>query len=201
MESIPAEIAATLVAVVDRLRRAVLLLDDGRRVLFANLAGRRMLAEGDAFRESDGRLEIISPLRMKRLLEYLDGERAGAPDPKQLLLKLERASGQPAYRMQLRRLEPGSCRGSIGCHLMTVFEPHAARAVEHEVLIGIYGLTPAEAEVAAQLFSGQDVNGTATILGSSPRTVRAHLRSIFRKCEVESQAQLLQLLALGPRNL
>lgn len=201
MESIPAEVAATLVAVVHRLRRAVLLLDDGRRVMFANGAGRRMLAEGDAIRESDGRLEICSPARMQRLQEHLDGQLADAPDPGRLLLKLERASGLPAYRMQLRKLEPGDCQGSVACHLMTVFDPHAARAVEHEVLLGLYGLTPAEAEVAAQLFSGLNVNGTAAALGSSPRTVRAHLRSIFRKCEVESQAQLLQLLALGPRNI
>lgn len=60
---------------------------------------------------------------------------------------------------------------------------------------------PAEAEIAAQLFAGLHANAVAAVIGSSPRTVRAHLRSIFRKCEVESQAQLLQLLALGPRNL
>lgn len=201
MESIPAEVAATLVAVVHRLRRAVLLLDDGRRVMFANAAGRRMLAEGDAFRESDGRLEICSPARMQRLERYFDGRAADAPGRTQLLLKLERANGQPAYRMLLIRLDAGACHGSSICHLMTVFDPHAERAVEREVLLGLYGLTPSEAEVAARLFSGQSVNDTAAAIGSSPRTVRAHLRSIFRKCEVESQAQLLQLLALGPRGL
>jgi DNA-binding CsgD family transcriptional regulator len=201
MESIPAEVAATLVAVVHRLRRAVLLLDDGRRVLFANLAGRRMLAEGDAFRESDGRLEIASPERKQRFQAYLDGQLADSPDPRRLLLKLERKSGQPAYRMLLMRLDAGACQGSTACHLMTVFDPHAGRAVEHEVLLGLYGLTPSEAAVAAQLVSGLDVSEAAATIGSSPRTVRAHLRSIFRKCEVESQAQLLQLLALGPRNI
>jgi DNA-binding CsgD family transcriptional regulator len=201
MESVPAEVSATLVAVVHRLRRAVLLLDDGRRVLFANLAGRRMLDEGDAIRASDGRLEVSSPERMRRLQEHFDGQLTDAADPKRLLLKLERASGQPAYRMLLVRLDAGTGQGSGACHLMTVFDPHAARAVERDVLVGLYGLTSAEAAITSQLFAGLSVNDAAAAIGSSPRTVRAHLRSIFRKCEVESQAQLLQLLALGPRNL
>ena len=201
MESITAEVAATLVAVIHRLRRAVLLLDDGCRVLFANASARAMLAEGDAFRETDGRLELCTQVRMQRLQAYLEGHAADAPDPERLLLKLERSSGQPAYRMLLMKLNAGTCSGSRECHLMTVFDPHAARAVERQVLLGLYGLTPAEAEITAQLFSGLSVNGVAAAVSSSPRTVRAHLRSIFRKCEVESQAQLLQLLALGPRNL
>lgn len=201
MEPVAAEVAATLVSVIDRLRRAVLLLDDQRRVLFANASARRMLAEGDAFREADGRLELCSAGRMQRLQAYLDAPSADAQDPQRLLLKLERSGGRPAYRMLLLRLDTGTCPGPADCHLMTVFNPHDPRAVEREVLLGLYGLTPAEAEIAAQLFSGLSVNEVATALGSSPRTVRAHLRSIFRKCEVESQAQLLQLLALGPRNI
>jgi DNA-binding CsgD family transcriptional regulator len=201
MESNSAEVAATLVAVIDRLRRAVLLLDDERRVLFANAAARRELTEGDAFRETDGRLEIRAPVPMERMQAYLDKKGPEARDAQRLLLTLERFNGQPAYRMLLMRLEADLCPGSQACHLMMVFDPHAARAVEREVLLGLYDLTPAEAEIAAQLFSGLTVNGVAAALGSSPRTVRAHLRSIFRKCEVESQAQLLQLLALGPRNL
>lgn len=201
MESIPAEVAATLVAVIHRLSRAVLLLDDERRVLFANAIARRMLSEGDAFRETEGRLELCSAGRMQGMQAYLDAAPPLAQDPPRLLLKLERSNGQPAYRMLLMRLDAGTCQGARACHLMMVFEPHAARAVEREVLVGLYGLTPAEAEIAAQLFSGLNVNDVAAALGSSPRTVRAHLRSIFRKCEVESQAQLLQLLALGPRNL
>ena len=201
MESIPAEVAATLVAVVHRLRRAVLLLDDERRILFANVSARTMLAEGDALRQADGRLDFSAPARRQRLQAYLDGQVADTPDPKRLLLKLERSNGLPAYRMLLTKLDTSTCQGSRACHLMTVFDPHAARAVEHEVLLGLYGLTPAEAEIAALLFSGLHVNEVAVAGGSSPRTVRAHLRSIFRKCEVESQAQLLKLLALGPRNI
>ena len=201
MESNSAEVAATLVAVIDRLRRAVLLLDDERRVLFANASARTMMAEGDAFRETDGRLELCTPARLQRLQGYLEGQSSNGPDPQRLLLKLDRSNGQPAYRMLLLRLEADQCPGSQACHLMMVFDPHAERAVEREVLLGLYDLTPAEAEIAAQLFSGLHVNDVAAVIGSSPRTVRAHLRSIFRKCEVESQAQLLQLLALGPRNL
>jgi len=201
VESVSAEVAATLVSMIDRLHRAVLLIDDQRLLLFANVAARRMLAEGDAFREADGRLELCVPARMERLQAYLDASSADAQDPQRLLLKLERSNGRSAYRMLLMRLEAATCPGPADCHLMMAFDPHDRRAVEREVLLGLYGLTPAEAEIVAHLFSGLDVNDTAAALDISPRTVRAHLRNIFRKCEVESQAQLLKLLALGPRNL
>jgi hypothetical protein len=104
-----------------------------------------MLAEGDAFREVEGRLELSAPERMQRMHAYLDAQSSDAQDPQRLLLKLERSSGQPAYRMLLMRLDTGTCPGPGACHLMTVFDPHAARAVEREVLLGLYDLTPAEA--------------------------------------------------------
>ena len=196
-------IAHTLVTVVQRLRRAVLLLDDQQRILFANAAGRRLLDEGDALREEGGRLRLCAPKRAERLAAHFARSDAGPAvgSAGGLVLKLERSSGAPPYRVILTTLDAGDCPLEARCHLMIVHDPHAERAVETEVLQGVYGLTPAEAAVTARLFAGEGVGDAAVALGVSPRTVRAHLRSIFRKCEVVTQAQLLQLLALGPRYL
>ncbi|MBK7904175.1 MAG: hypothetical protein IPJ97_15460 [Proteobacteria bacterium] len=40
----------------------------------------------------------------------------------------------------------------------------------------------------------------AARLGLSLNTVRTHLKQIFSKCEVQSQAELMLTLALGPQS-
>jgi DNA-binding CsgD family transcriptional regulator len=55
--------------------------------------------------------------------------------------------------------------------------------------------------VARRLFAGRSVEQTAAALRLSPNTVRTHLKQIFTKCEVQSQAELMHLLTQGPRSL
>jgi DNA-binding CsgD family transcriptional regulator len=42
------------------------------------------------------------------------------------------------------------------------------------------------------------VEQVARTLHVSPNTVRTHLKRIFSKCEVQSQAELMHVLSLGP---
>ena len=69
------------------------------------------------------------------------------------------------------------------------------------MLIELYGLTPAQADVARTLYAGFSVEETAARLQLSLNTVRTHLKHIFSKCDVQSQAELLHTLATGPRSL
>jgi DNA-binding CsgD family transcriptional regulator len=74
--------------------------------------------------------------------------------------------------------------------------PLAAR-----VLHQVYNLTESQAEVARSLYAGRSVEDTALALNLSLNTIRTHLKHIFTKCEVSSQAELLHMLALGPYTL
>jgi DNA-binding CsgD family transcriptional regulator len=65
----------------------------------------------------------------------------------------------------------------------------------------VYGLTAAQSAVASSLFAGRSVEETANALDLSLNPVRTHLKQIFTKCEVNSQAELLYLLAMGPHEL
>ena len=94
---------------------------------------------------------------------------------------------------------------STSCRLQTraafivlIFAPNQRREIAPEVLKELYGLTPAQADVACTLYEGRSVEATATALGLSLNTVRSHLKQIFSKCEVQTQAELQHLLALGP---
>ncbi len=60
-------------------------------------------------------------------------------------------------------------------------------------------LSPREAEVLDQLLAGHRVTSIATELEVSEHTVRNHLKSMFRKLGVHSQAELVGLVRTGKR--
>ena len=75
------------------------------------------------------------------------------------------------------------------------------RDISTDVLRELYALTPAQAQVARSLFAGRSVEESAAALKLSLNTVRTHLKQIFTRCEVQSQAELPHLLAQGPQHL
>ncbi len=82
-----------------------------------------------------------------------------------------------------------------------LYPPNGQIGISSDVLREVYGLTRAQADVARSLFGGLSAEQTARSLGLSLNTVRSHLKQIFTRCDVSSQAELLHLLALGPHEL
>jgi DNA-binding CsgD family transcriptional regulator len=82
-----------------------------------------------------------------------------------------------------------------------IYAPDEQRDISTDVLRELYALTPAQAQVARSLFAGRSVEESAAALNLSLNTVRTHLKQIFTRCEVQSQAELLHLLAQGPQHL
>ncbi|MGH6813527.1 MAG: helix-turn-helix transcriptional regulator [Methylocella sp.] len=58
----------------------------------------------------------------------------------------------------------------------------------------IFGMTRSEADIAALLASGRDIDEIAEMRRTSPGTLRAQLRSIFVKTETRRQAELVGVL-------
>jgi LuxR family transcriptional regulator, maltose regulon positive regulatory protein len=58
------------------------------------------------------------------------------------------------------------------------------------------GLTPTERRVAALVGDGQTNREAAAQLGVSPKTIEAHLTSVYRKLTVRSRTELALLLAV-----
>ena len=63
------------------------------------------------------------------------------------------------------------------------------------LLVDLFGLTPAECEVAAALLRGDETVAIALARGNSSETVRGHVKSILRKTGAGSQRQLTTILA------
>ena len=138
---------------------------------------------------------------IEAFLDNTHGDEAGVPQT--LALRLERMNAAPPYRLLAMRLDADEAATEVRSQLFGVFiyEPHADRFIPTRVLTDLYGLSRAEARLTAKLFQGHSVDEASRSLGISLNTARSQLKHIFIKCEVQSQAALLQLLALGPRTL
>jgi DNA-binding CsgD family transcriptional regulator len=73
------------------------------------------------------------------------------------------------------------------------FRPRAAPAAG--ALKSLFGLTKAEARLAAHLASGEALDSAAAALGIARETARVQLKSVFAKTGTHRQAELVALLA------
>jgi DNA-binding CsgD family transcriptional regulator len=194
----------SLRALVDKLRRGILLIDTERRVRYANPAARRIVEHAsDVVSVRAGRLALGTAVAQDRLERYLAENGAStAHVPKALALRIDRADGASSYRTLISPLDhDGSHDESQSLFSVIVYEPQVVRRIPSVVLRELYGLTRAEAVLVGELYAGRSLNDAAHVIGISPNTARTQLKHIFDKTEVRSQAELLQLLALGPKIL
>ena len=83
--------------------------------------------------------------------------------------------------------------------MVIVIDPEAGSLPVVEGAQAAFGLTAAEARVAALVGGGLSGPQSAAALGVSPETVKTHLARCFAKTGVHSQAELARLLAALPR--
>lgn len=194
-------------AVLDKLNRGVVIFDGEARVRFVNDSAFGMLRETSALAVTDGRLCFCNPEMQARLDAFLlrcrelaDG-RAGQGS---VVMRVETGEEHAPLRMLLSPLgppfDPAAGRREH-LHVLMIYEPHAGRQLPRRILQELYGLSDAEADLVAHLFEGATLEATAGRLHISLNTAKTHLQHVFRKCDVHSQGELLQLLSLGPRTL
>lgn len=109
------------------------------------------------------------------------------------------ATGSTVARASVEPLQRGRLDAGLASHLVALHRQPDASVVSAEALRAHYGLTAAEARIAAATLAAHSVDDLARRVGLSRNTVKTHLKSVFRKCEVASFAQLAALVATGPR--
>jgi DNA-binding CsgD family transcriptional regulator len=78
--------------------------------------------------------------------------------------------------------------------VMFVSDPGNAVKIDRARLQCFYGLTPAEARIAALLAEGAHLEDVSDTLGISLYTARTHLKRIFSKVGTQTQADLVRLV-------
>jgi DNA-binding CsgD family transcriptional regulator/PAS domain-containing protein len=203
-----AEGVRSLTKVLQSMPNPALLLDGKGRVSHANPAAEALLRSGDGLTlDRNGGLQPAAALAAetgalsRTLAQALAvasgiGEELGEP------IRLSRPSGAaPLLVLPVPLPPPAFALWDLSEQarvLLLILDPSAQPRAAASSLRATFGLTAAEARVAALIAGGLSGPQTAATLGVSPATVKTHLNRCFDKIDVRSQVALARLLGALP---
>jgi DNA-binding CsgD family transcriptional regulator/PAS domain-containing protein len=179
---------------------AMLLLDRGGYVVFANAAAEALLRAADGLTVSRGILTTLDRTASRRLEALL--AQAARADGGAGTLRVPRPSGQPALAllaMPLRRLTLDALLiPEQPAVLLCVSDPASRHHPPAAVLASLFALTTAEARLVARLLAGSDLRAIAEETGRSINTIRNLLSRVMAKTETNRQSELMRVLSVLP---
>jgi DNA-binding CsgD family transcriptional regulator/PAS domain-containing protein len=185
---------------LNRLPHAVMLVDAGARVIFANQAAARMLGAGNGLSLDRDGLKAETTEDTRRLRRTI----ADCAEPANEL-------GGEGGRFRLSRRDRGPLTMLVIPHrtqvtwidilrptaILFIAEAEQAAVLRSERFSQDFGLTRAEAVFAVEISKGDGLQATASRLGVSLTTVRTHLAHVFDKTGTRRQAELVRLILQG----
>lgn len=179
---------------LDRNPAAMLLLDGHERVVYANRRARELCTAGDGIELVAGKVSLTRSDDDQHLRRMLSDVRA---DPcAGGALRIARPSGKRAYVAVVARAarshravpapQPATC--------IVISDPDGHAPLPSERLRAAFGLTDAEARLAALLGAGEDLRSAASEIGITYGTARARLAGIFEKTQTRRQGELIKIL-------
>jgi DNA-binding CsgD family transcriptional regulator len=188
--------------VLDLCPLGVIVIDTSKRVLDANSVARRLLDRRDVLACEKGLLVACAEetrARLDRALSaVLKRERAGAES---CLLSTVCDEGLLAVHVMRSTEALRRALGTRVAAIVLVQNPAPDLRCDRRMLQRLYGLTPAEATVAARIAAGATVAEIAGQMALSRNTIRSHLYRVFDKLQVTHQSELTRLLLTGPAAL
>lgn len=172
------------------------LIDAERRIYFANPAAERETGAQTRVAQRGARLLLAADDSDRSLglqLRALDGAAHGASAVVSLA---SRPSDAPAW-LHLSVLIPGAVLGVFGDRplvLATLFDPLQVSSIDPYALAECFGLTPAEARVAARLADGLTAEQVARVHGTRLATVRTQIARVMHKLGCARSADVVRLL-------
>lgn len=185
-------------ALLDRHPAAILLLDEHKSVVYANRGAEAFGSEMDGVRLSREGILLARKHDNDKLQALIAGVLSVAAPPGTCggVMRALRPSGKRAYGIlvapiasrypALMTFRPAVC--------IVITDPEARASLPLDRLRGGFGLTEAEAMLAAVLANGEDLRSAAARLGITYGTARARLSEIFQKTETRRQSELVRVL-------
>lgn len=190
--------AANAEAALEKTLSATLLIGPGLRLLHANARGED-LARSGFINLREGKVRLIDRDAQKALEALVEGHDASPS----IALSLENADGV-ALKVLAMRIEPQVAHtlgGTIeGARVLLVASEPPGKMTEGlaDRYQQWFGLTPAEARLAAMLAQGDSLEEIATSRGVTVNATRFLLRGVFAKTGASRQSQLVALLRDAP---
>jgi DNA-binding CsgD family transcriptional regulator/PAS domain-containing protein len=194
-------IAETVAQALDGLSAAVILIDKGRAIVHANRSAQSMLASGQALKVVEGKLVTGNPRVDRWLREAIltmnRGDEAflSAAAASRVLA----GSGNEKYVLHVMPLRAG-LRSEItqfhGAAALLLIQSAGFRTTSaSEAIARLYRLTPSEHRVLLTIVEAGGVPEAARRLAISETTVKTHLHRLFDKTGVNSQTEVVKLVA------
>ncbi|GAB3277785.1 helix-turn-helix transcriptional regulator [Parahaliea aestuarii] len=184
---------------VNQLAVATIILDETGRVLNTNALAKALLEERDGLLEKDQHLQVGSRELNRRLQEALTtvirAQQRGEASVVRAL-RVPRSRGHADLGLVIRPIassEWGEGQASP-CAAVFISDPDLRESASQNTLGELFGLTPAEANLAILLSRGLSLAEVSESQNVSQHTARAQLKSIFAKTGVSRQAELVRLV-------
>ncbi|WP_207484616.1 helix-turn-helix transcriptional regulator [Arenibaculum pallidiluteum] len=190
---------------LDRLECGVVLLRNDGSIAFLNRAAGGILMSGDGIMVDGGRLRAMSRSRDTALQRAIGSAAAGGASDGNSgsSMAVSRPSGRRPliiHVMPSRGRADGIALRGVGVFVLMV-DPEVESKTSLTQLRQLYGLTAAEAAVAALVAHGHGLQAAADSLGVTLSTVRVHLQRVFEKTDTHRQAELARLLVKIQSNI
>ena len=189
----PAAPAGTLALLADALSIPLLLLRSDGTLLYANLAGRRLLGRGQPMRLTSE--QVLLPAVAPRGMTFAAALQAAFADGHLHVLQWPRSGATPPMLATLVAL--GAAPGESGLVLLALVTGEQ-RAAEVQAYADLHGLCTAESRLLHRLALGDSSTRAARALGLSTAAVRSQTTALRRKTGCSSVAALMQSLATLP---
>ena len=184
-------------ALLDRHPAAILLLDEHKCIVYANRRAEAFRTAADGIQLSRRGLVLARKQDNDKLQTLIAGVLSGAALPGVGgVMRAPRRSGKRAYGILVAPIAgryPGltAFRPAV-CIIIT--DPETRTSLPSDRLRGAFGLTEAEAMLAALLATGEELRSAAAKLGITYGTARARLAEIFQKTDTRRQSELVSVL-------
>lgn len=185
-------------ALLDCNPAAILLLDEHKSIVYANRRAEAFRSATDGIQWSRDGIVLAYKQDNQRLQTLIARvlSKAALPGVCGGVMRALRPSGKRAYAIlvapitsrypTLAAFRPAVC--------ITITDPEARALLPSDRLRGAFGLTKAEAMLAALLATGEELRSAAARLGITYGTARARLSEIFQKTETRRQSELVRVL-------
>jgi DNA-binding CsgD family transcriptional regulator len=171
----------------------VIITDNAGLVIELNRAANAIVELGDGLVIREGRLgarRVFETAKVARLIGGATEEQSRAASGRMVI---GRCDHLPPYALAVMPLH-GAPADDRRLAMIIIVDPTRYVPSEQD-LPDLFGLSPAEARVAAALMTGKSLADIAGASGVQITTVRAQLRSILRKVGVKRQFDLVRILS------
>jgi DNA-binding CsgD family transcriptional regulator/PAS domain-containing protein len=186
-------------AVIERIGVGVALVDAKSTVMATNAIAREIVGAHNGLAIAHNRLTAAAPALAKTLGGFVhaaaEAQTTQSNDPGQPLAVPRDGQLSPLTVM----VHPGPEVQHINAPLrrsaiVVMRDPDRRASVSAEVVGRLFGLTPAEAQLAALLAQGSDLDEAAAELGIRRNTARSQLQAVFMKTDVKRQSELVRMI-------